>query len=188
MDFVRYVRRTPSIFHLLTSFELPFVLGKTVAELEDLSIVIISPKDYRPKGYEKLKETQQREINLAAWKCTLEALEEAIKTMPTNEIIFYDTSCASFEAMNNYFEVAKKFQHKVFYVFVNASREVCAKRATVNLPIEVLEKYKMNFKKSVFQFSELADHTVVINNETEPDVSKLIRLIRFEHGRIHQPK
>jgi predicted kinase len=163
-----------------------YVLGKAVTELTDLSIIIISPKDYRPKGYEKLTETQQREINLASWKCSLETLEGTIKSSPIEEVIIYDTSCASLEAMSEYFEMAKKFKHKVFYVYVNAAKEIRMKRATANLPDEVMEKYKMNFKKSVPGLSKLADHAVVINNEVGLDLSKLIRLIRLEYDRIHQ--
>ena len=163
-----------------------YVLKKVVEAIDDLTVVVISPKDYRPKGFEKLSETSQREVNLATWKCTLEVLEKAIQESPIDEVVFYDTSCASFDAMNDYFEMAKKFKHKAIYAFVTATRQTCAKRATAKLSDEVLEKYKMNFKKSVPEFSKLADATVVINNEVEPDLSKLIRLIRRENDRIHQ--
>lgn len=141
-------------------------------------INIINPKLLRPAEYEKMSEDDKRDCNLAAWEVSLEELEEAIVTR-SDKITIYDTCCASFYKMEPYFVLAKQQRHKIIYVFVDSSLELCEKRAGSNwLPKEVIEKYDVNFGVSIEGLAKLADHTIVVKNqEDEPDVTKIMRLI-----------
>jgi hypothetical protein len=82
--------------------------------------------------------------------------------------------------MRPYFEGASKKGHTVVYVFVQAGIRTCKERAGDKwLPKDVINSYRSRFKDSIEKFCNLADHHVVIKNNSnaDPDVSKLVELV-----------
>lgn len=141
----------------------------------DYEAIIISPKDYRTDDYETLDEDSKRDMNLAAWECSLELLAEQIKENKDDSIVIYDTSCASLYRMQDYFKLAKKYSHYVIYCYINADLLICENRADGKwFNSDIIDKYKMNFKESVPILTKLADKAIVINNNVEINVSKLV--------------
>ena len=158
-----------------------YVLQKALFLLPENNIQIISPKKYiaelcPPEEYEKKSEEERKEINIAAWECALDVLQEAIDK---NGTFVYDTACASYGVMWQYFKAARE-KHQVVYVYVKADLETCKKRAGNKWMSEsVVKRYQVNFKESVPKLIKLAHKVIIIqNNDGEPDVSKLIEVLR----------
>lgn len=156
-----------------------FVVDSLLGKIKQDALVI-SPKDFREDNYEKLSEPDRREMDIAAWAGSLEYLWVQIQARNDGEIVIYDTACASLDKMRPYFEGAGKNRHAVIYVFVHAGIRTCRERAGEKwLPKEVIDSYKSRFKDSVEKFCEIADHHVVVKNNSsdDPDVSKLVNLV-----------
>jgi adenylate kinase family enzyme len=149
--------------------------------------IIITPTAFRPDDFDKMSEQAKRDINIAAWECSLDLLKEKIAECDSRYIIIYDTSCASL-IMQPYFELAKQ-KHRTIYAFINTNNSMCEQRAQgYFLPKEVIAKYKNNFKISIPVLSKLVNKTVVINNHVEetPNLNVLVREITDASTRIHQ--
>jgi predicted kinase len=159
-----------------------------VEKVKKEGMVVICPKDYRPDDYDKCDENEKRDLNIAAWECSLELLEEQIKTNKNDVIIIYDTCCASYENMEYYFKLARKMKHKIIYCYVHCPLDICEKRAENNWNKEMIDKYMVNFKISIPRLIKEANLVVKINNDgTSLDLNKIERHL---HGpdRIHQSK
>jgi len=125
---------------------------------------VIDPKSYRDEEYPKLDEDGKREFNISAWQCSLELLQKTIENTKPDDLIAYDTACAS-DQMLDYMDFAKKYKHKVLVVYVNAKIDLCEKRAGKEwLSQEVVQKYKTNFKNNLLKFRKMADDFVIIDN------------------------
>jgi predicted kinase len=144
-----------------------------------LWLKVISPKLYRPDDYERLSESERREIDLAAWECSLEDLEANILLAGmTNDVIIYDTACASLSSMLEYFKLAKSRGHVILYVFVNCPLKICKQRANGKLSNQIFDKYVQHFKDSIPRLSKMSDKAIVINNmEGEPNIRKVLKEI-----------
>ena len=156
-----------------------FVLDKALEKIEK-EVTVICPKDYRDNNYKNLEEEEQRQMNIAAWETSLEMLWESMQTNKNEEIIIYDTACASLKHMRPYFDGAKKYEHRVIYLYVNASLDLCAQRAGDSwLPIDVIKSYKNKFSESIKELARSADKHLIINNNSDkdPEVSKIIELL-----------
>jgi predicted kinase len=162
-----------------------YVVDKLVDNLPD-EVLVITPKDYRPEEYDSMTEEQKKEINIAAWECTLELLKAKLKESNNNEIIIYDTSCASYLTMYDYFQTAHDCGHKVIYAFVKTSIEKCKERSKNTMSNEIMDKYKEKFKDSIKGLSKMSDRFIIINNDEEPDVSVILRVIN--EARVYKHK
>lgn len=154
-----------------------YVVDKFVEKLPD-EVLVIAPKDYRPDDYDNMNEEQKKEVNITAWECTLELLKDNMKQYKKEEIIVYDTSCASYLTMYDYFQTARDCGHKILYIFVKASPEKCKERSGKNaISDEIIGKYKEKFKDSVKGLSKMSDKVIIINNDEEPDIMAILRAI-----------
>jgi tRNA uridine 5-carbamoylmethylation protein Kti12 len=154
------------------------LLEEIIRTSEDL--LVVDPKKYRPDEYDTLSEEDKREVNISAWECSLEELKEVIEDNPNEHVIIFDTSCASYKRMSEYFTFAKSCKHQVVYVFVNARVETCERRAGNKWMGEVvIQKYKDSFKENIVKFKATADKTIVINNNADvaPDIRKLVAMV-----------
>lgn len=150
-----------------------------MVELSGLHIHVITPKDYRPDEYETLSKVERQEIDISAWEVSLEILQDAIRNSSDDEIIVYDTACASLK-MEPYFEMAKKRNHQLLYVWVDAPSANRQRRANTKwLSPEDNKRYITNFEKSLPVLSGLANTVITINNPdgVEPDVSELVSAV-----------
>lgn len=140
-----------------------FVVQKILDKISNC--IVISAKDFRPDEYDTLNEEEQRELNISAWICSLEQLDKAITEFKNDRIIIYDTSCASYDKMCDYFLYAKNKGHKVIYLYIHSSLEKCRERAGQKwFNKEVEDKYKSSFKISIPKLSAMADKHIIINN------------------------
>jgi predicted kinase len=162
-----------------------YIVNKILAQFQDA--IVISMKDYRTEDYDKLSEEDKKEVNIAGWECSLDDLSEKMKDK--DSLIIYDTACANYEKMSDYFIEAKKIGHKVVYAFINAPLSVCKMRSGNNwLPEGVVSRYKDNFCENIPKFKKLANKFITINNNSGdvPDISRLIAEI--DNDRVHQSK
>jgi len=151
-----------------------------VEKLKKEGMIIICPKDYRPDDYNKYDENEKRDLNIAAWECSLELLEEQIKTTKNDTVIIYDTCCASYENMEGYFTLAKKMKRRIIYCYVHCPLDICEKRAGKDWNNSMIDKYKANFKISIPRLAKEANFVVKINNDgTSLDLTKIER---YTHG------
>jgi tRNA uridine 5-carbamoylmethylation protein Kti12 len=144
------------------------------------TVVVVDPKRCRTDHYGLMSEEEKREENLAAWEVSLDLLIEQIKNAALADIVVYDTACASLRSMKPYFEAAKKYDHKILYVFVRADLKACERRAGENwVPQDVLDKYVTKFEESVPTLAKMADARFIIENSQEvaPNVSKVIEKV-----------
>ena len=157
-----------------------FVIDLLIKTISD-DLIVISPRDFMDKGlYDDLPENEKREMNIAAWETSLDSLYDQIKANKNNQVIIYDSACASYKKMFPYFVDAKSSGHCVIYVFVDADLSICKKRAGDKwLSSSVIDAYTMRFKENVVRFAKLANKFIKIKNNSNdtPDVSKLIQVI-----------
>jgi adenylylsulfate kinase-like enzyme len=158
-----------------------FIVSMIKEALGTIGIVpmVIDPKTFRDSNYDILDEDSKRDMNLAAWEVSQEVLDEYVVDN-MNDIIIYDTACASYQRMEPHFKHARDHNHKILYVMVTASLDVCKKRAGKNwLSEEVLKKYDVSFSVYTDQFSGLADKTVFIKNDFDrpPNINKVIEAV-----------
>lgn len=151
-----------------------------VEKIKKEGMIIICPKDYRPDDYEKYDENDKRDLNIAAWECSLELLAEQINTTRNDIIIIYDTCCASYENMEAYFKLAKKMKHKIVYCYVSCPLDICEKRAGKDWKKDMIDKYKVNFKISIPRLAKEANFVIKINNDGSS--LDLTKIERFLHG------
>jgi predicted kinase len=161
-----------------------FVVSRLLEKVR-LKLLVISPKTFRDDSYDKLKKEEQHDQDIAAWEVSLDLLAEKIKELGKNEIIVYDTCCATYEVMEPYFKLAKRFKHSVAYVYVKANLDVCSRRTKDKLDTEVEQKYIDKFTDGLPRFSKLCDHRVIVenNDDVDPDISKLVEIVNSVHDR-----
>ena len=173
-----------------------FVVDKLISELgEDNNTVVInlSPKSFydsviEAEGVkeEELSETVRSEWMLSAWECSLERLKEFIEDCHPNDIIIYDSCCASVDNMLSYFNDAKEYGHRIIFALANCKLSLCKERAADKLPNHVWESYTQKFTISIPELSKISDSVVIIGNNIynkTPDLSKIMEMINV--GRIH---
>ena len=164
--------------HVIFMAGMPFT-GKTYVVnrlARSLDMIVISPKFFRPDDYNKMTRDDKTNIDINAWYCSLEQLGMAIDKYG-DQIVVFDTSCASLDAMQPYFNKAK-FRHTVLYILVNAPLKICKERAGSKwIPEDVLISYKNNFNQSIPVLSKLAHKYFIINNIDKPDISQVIKFI-----------
>jgi len=159
-----------------------YVVDKLLELFPD--IVVISPKFFRPDNYSELSEDDKREVNISSWSCSLDQLVSAIKEYNDKKVIVYDTSCASYDSMNNYFSLAKN-SHTVIYVYVNSNIKLCQKRAGSEwLSEEVVKKYINNFKTSISKLSKMSNKFFIIHNEGEPNLEEVTDYLESYDGNV----
>lgn len=142
--------------------------------------VLIDPKAFRCDDFESLNEENKRTENLSIWEVSLDLLAEQIKKLSNKSILIYDTACASRTRMEQHFRNAKKANHKILYLFVQADLEKCAERAGDKwLPDDVVDKYIKNFEENVPAFKKMSDKMMIIQNNSDekPNVSSIVEYV-----------
>lgn len=156
-----------------------YVINLIADAIPEKECLVISPKSFREDNYESLNEDAKREMNIAVWEVSLDYLGGIILKNKNQDLIFYDTACSSLCGMELYFQSAKRNGHKILYVFVHADVETCKARGA---PIkdEIFQRYNIAFSESIEPLINMSDaHVVVMNNdESIPDVAKIVGLIR----------
>jgi hypothetical protein len=173
-----------------------FVADKLVSGFgEDNNTVVInlSPKSFynsiiEAEGVkeEELSEAVRTEWMLSAWECSLEKLNEFIEDCNPNDIIIYDSGCASADNMLAYFHNARKCGHRIIFVLINCKLSICKERAAGKLEDHVWKSYTKKFTMSIPVLSKISDNIVVIENNIynkAPDLSRIMEIINA--GRIH---
>jgi predicted kinase len=156
-----------------------FVVSRLIEKTRP-DLLVINPKSFRSDLYEKLTKDEQRNQDLAAWEVSLDLLTEKIKESVKKEIIIYDTCCATYQVMEAYFKLAKKYKHQVVYVYVKANLDSCHRRTKDGLSPELEQKYIDKFTDSIPKLTKLCDHRIIIenNDDVDPDISKLVEITR----------
>lgn len=162
-----------------------------IVESIPMDVIVVSPKDFRDEQqYATMDEDGKREVNIAAWSSSLDALWDLMHQYDDSEIIIYDTACASYSKMRPYFDEAKRLKHTIVYLFVHAPLTICKRRAGDDwLPKKVIDLYTVRFKGHVQDFANMSDFHIVIKNNTDraPDVSKVTKILVEHNDRVYEP-
>ena len=146
-------------------------------QLPDRNIKIVDPSEYLPPEFYTLSEQFQKDYRVAAWNVCLEYVRE-LMVEPPSTIIIYDTCASKFLPIQPVLTDAMVNKHKIVYVFVNASKSECRQRAGENwCGDDVFDKYTNDFKMSVPDFKEVANHTIVVKSDVTVGVQKIVDLV-----------
>ena len=157
-----------------------FIIDLLTRAIPD-DLIVISPRDFvDEKLYADLSENEKREMNIAAWEASLDMLYDQVKANKNDQIIIYDSACASYKRMFPYFVDSKSSGHFAIYAFIDADLSICEKRAGDKwLSGSIIDAYTMRFKENITRFAKLANKFIMIKNNSNdlPEVSKIIQVI-----------
>lgn len=146
---------------------------RTLVQCLDAEVIAIEPKEYYPKGFDKLPPEKRTAIATSAWEVCMEQVEKSIKDTSPSDIIIFDTAAKRLNAMRPLFTIAKVHHHKIFYVFVAAAIDECSGRAKDRWDEKFEDDYANSFDVTVPALKRLADVFRLVVNHDDPDRTAL---------------
>lgn len=144
-------------------------LAKRLIEILNNKLTLhIDPKKYYPDEFNSLHDYEKTEVGIAAWELSIERATESIYALPDKVLIIFDTCCNNSEHMEPLITSAKEKGHTTILVYVNTSLDKRVERSNGSVDlVELEERYRKGFIKSLPAVRTHADHFFVINNNKE---------------------
>lgn len=143
----------------------PFVGKSTFLNFLKDCVSVIDPKEFLVPEHEKLNSEEKLNAQISAWECAMELLDEKVKSSKNGDIIVFDTAASSADPILERIKIARKYGHRVMYVFVMAELSKCKERAGDRwIGDDVMSRYKDKFINSIPIIKRASDEFRKIDN------------------------
>jgi predicted kinase len=149
----------------------PFCGKSTVADLAFNSDSIIRPSDWMPDNYQVLGGDAVKDYRIVCWKIALEKTEESIEESDPSETIVVDQGNNKFDTAKSIIKLAKKHNHKIVLLYVNAKFALCKDRSGDDwIGDEIWQLCLDNIKESLPKYKKACDKFVIVDNNDDIDM------------------